>query len=250
MVEKLQVEFLKPFFAAFAGAFFAFLFLRLAEMLKHFYDRKVKHYNALIKLEYKGNGLLDAIGRNQYQIDQIIQSFEAGQKMGAITIPANRPLSFEFDDAVMYDLANIEMINEVLSYSVEVKRFNSDIAGILSVYDLFKTALLQGTLSQEDYLRNYELYVSKFKELRAYLDNFETKTKRLMAMSVVRARKDKPLFTRLITLCMKTRHEKSFEKAVSAQLEQLEKDIEMVTKRSQQQIEEVRKKTEKTEQPT
>jgi hypothetical protein len=243
----MYAEFLKSVFGAFAGAFFAFLFLRLAEGLKSLYDRKCRHHHGLIKLEYQGNMLLDAIGCNEYEIDQIIQSFELGEKTGQITIPANRPVPFQFDEQVLYDLANIEMINEVLSYSVQIKRFNSDIAGIVSLYDLFKTALLQGNLSKENYIRNYAICVSKFKELRAHLAAFETRTKRLVAMAVVRARCDRPILNRLLHLSIRTRHERSFETAVTKHLTQQEKDIQMVRERSRREIERVRSKQGETE---
>ena len=46
MIEQLYADLLKDSFAAFAGAFFAFIFLRLAEALTAIYQRKVKHYQA------------------------------------------------------------------------------------------------------------------------------------------------------------------------------------------------------------
>jgi hypothetical protein len=148
-------------------------------------------------------------------------------------------LPFEFDDRILYDLANLQMINDVLSYTLQIRRFNRDIAGIVSLYDLFKTALLQGTLSTEDYVRNYAMCVSKFKELRAHLDAFETKTKRLVAMSVVRARRDRPFLNRLIPLSIHTRHERSFDRALAQHLVQQEQEILVVRKKSREEIDNI-----------
>ena len=190
---------------------------------------------------------MDAIGCNQYEINQIVGSFQLGQRTGQITIPANRPVPFDFPQDVLYDLANIQMINEVLSYSLQIKRFNNDIEGILALYDLFKTALLQGTLSKENYISNYALCVSKFVELLDHLAAFETRTKKLVATACVRARRDRPILSRLLPLYLRTKHERSFARAVTRQLEQLDKDIEMVKQKSREEIEQVSKKQKKTE---
>lgn len=55
-------------FSAFAGAFFAFLFLRLAEFLSKIYQRQVKHYNSLVILETQLNELGGIIHDNIYLI--------------------------------------------------------------------------------------------------------------------------------------------------------------------------------------
>lgn len=235
----MYAEFFNRAFGAFAGAFFAFLFLRLAEGLKSLYDRKVRHHHGLIKLEYQGNMLLDAIGLNRYEIDQIVASFDAGQVSGDIIFTTNRPVPFDFDAGVMYDLTNLDIINQVLSYRLQINRFNADIDGVLSMSDLFRTSFLEGNLGKENYVRNYAISVSKFKDIRAFLDAFEKTTKRLVATAVVRAQRDKPFLNKLVPFAVRTRHERSFETAVRTQLEQQEKELQATRDRSRHEIQEV-----------
>lgn len=237
MNETTYAEFLKSGVGAFAGAFFAFLFLRLAEWLKSLHDRKVRHYDALLKLEYQGNMLLDAIACNLYDIDQIILSVEESQKTGDIMIPGNRPVPFEFDDGVLYDLANLDMVNEVLYYKCKIKRLNGDIANLVAGQDLFTRALLEGKLTKENYMRDSANCVSKFSLLRAHLSAFEAKTKRLVAESVVRASRDRSFWRRHLSFSIRRQHERSFEATVTKHLAQLDKDIQMVEERSRKEIE-------------
>lgn len=47
--------------AAFFGAYFAFVFSRIAEHLRRIYDRQKKHYDALVRFEHEINNYLTII---------------------------------------------------------------------------------------------------------------------------------------------------------------------------------------------
>jgi len=65
-------------FSAFAGAFFAFLSLRLAEFFTKLYQRQVKHYNSLVLLETQLNENGGIIHDNLYILPNFIRVISSG----------------------------------------------------------------------------------------------------------------------------------------------------------------------------
>src|SRR4051812_269798 len=54
---------------AFAGAFFAFLFVRFGDGLKKVYERKEKHHTSLVRLQHYFNECLSITADNEFIAD-------------------------------------------------------------------------------------------------------------------------------------------------------------------------------------
>lgn len=98
-------------FSAFAGAFFAFLFLRLAEFLSKVYQRQVKHYNSLVILETQLNELGGIIHDNIY----LIPFFRNAITSGNIYFSKLRQLPI--DRSHYENLHDIDLINDLFSFN-------------------------------------------------------------------------------------------------------------------------------------
>jgi uncharacterized protein YjiS (DUF1127 family) len=229
-------EYLFETYAAFAGAFFAYIFLRFAETMGKLYERRTKHYEAIVRLERMASRLLDDIGTDLYEIDQIVSIHDASTKAGQITVTGNRPKPLEYDNTLLYDLHNLDLINEIFSYYRQIERFNSDIIGLAAIYDFFKDAYVQDQTHRDNYLRNFALYVSRLKEVRPHLQQLLDKTKRLSAISILRGQRDRPGLNRLISIFIRRRNEKSFESDLPATLAVVESDMANISAKSRAEI--------------
>lgn len=229
-------EYLLQTYAGFAGAFFAYLFLRLADSLGKLYERRVKHYEAIVRLEHMANRLLDDIGTAQFKIDQIILNHDAASNSGVITVTGNRPKPLEYDYSILYDLHNLDLINEIFSYFRTIERFNVDITGLAAIYDFFKEAYVQDQSHRDNYIRNFALYVARLKEVRLHLVALFERTKRLSAIAVLRGQRDRPGLNRMISALLRKRNEKTFETDIKAALLSVEADLQKVEARSKADI--------------
>ena len=76
---NLLYELLIPGFGAFAGAFFAFIFLKLADFLTRVHERKVRHFNSLVLLETQLNVLLGIIHDSTIAVSFFIKIIKSGK---------------------------------------------------------------------------------------------------------------------------------------------------------------------------
>ncbi|MDD4872077.1 MAG: hypothetical protein PHR77_16085 [Kiritimatiellae bacterium] len=235
-------EYIVETYAAFAGAFCAYIFLRFAESMGKLYERRAKHYEAIVRLEHMANRLLDDIGTDLYEIDQIISNHEAATKAGQITVTGNRPKPLEYDDSILYDLHNLDLINEIFSYYRRIERFNNDITGLAAIYDFFKDAYVQDQAHKDNYLRNFALYVSRLKEVRPHLQHLFEKTKRISAISILRGQRDRPGLNRLLSSFIRKRNERTFESDIPAALAIVESDLAKISARCKAEIVSIKEK--------
>lgn len=140
--------------SAFAGAFFAFLFLRIGEFLSKLYQREVKHYNTLVILQTQLNEIGGIIHDNLY----ILPQFQVVIRSGNIyfnnlhTIPIDRT---HYDN--LYD---IDLKNDLFEYYYKIRKINDDIESATSGYQDIKNAFIQKHIEKPDYsnggsIKNY-----------------------------------------------------------------------------------------------
>ena len=226
------------FFSAFAGAFFAFLFLRLAEFINRKIERRERNHQALVKVELIGNDHLDALGRNIYNIDQMVKQLKIAKSKGLVLISSNRPQPLSIDEKITFGLINIDLINDFFSYNLKIKRCNTDLNGILNLYDFYRDALVQKSISPEIYMSNFERCISYFLKIKKYLIELQEHSKKIIATVRIRYKKDK--------LFIRKHHERNFKYLLEKEVEKINSEIESVRKKSQAEIDKVEEKQRET----
>ena len=196
------------------------------------YERRTKHYEAIVRLERMASRLLDDIGTDLYEIDQIVSIHDASTKAGQITVTGNRPKPLEYDNTLLYDLHNLDLINEIFSYYRQIERFNSIIG--LPRSTTFRCVRPRSD-SQRQLPQKLRIYVSRLKE-RPHLQQLLDKTKRLSAISILRGQRDRPGLNRLISIFIRRRNEKSFESDLPATLAVVESDMANISAKSRAEI--------------
>ncbi len=223
-------------FGAFAGAFFAFLFLRLWDFFSKIYQRQVKHYNALILLETQLNELVGIVNDNAY----VIPFFKNAITSGGIYFSKLRQLPI--DRSHYLTLHDIELINELFSFNCQLRKFNDDIDSLTDGYSDIKNAYIQQHIERQDYLVNAQISADHLITLEAFLANIEDRSLQLMAKVRLMARKDIPFGTKFTRFFIHTSGSKLSIENIAKETSRLQNEIEVTKTQSQKEIEEVIKK--------
>jgi len=231
-MEQLLIE----GFSAFAGAFFAFLFLRLAEFFGKIYQRQVKHYNSLVTLETQLNELGGIIHDNIY----LLPYFRKAILSGHIYFSKLRQLPI--DRSHYGKLYDINFINDLFSFNYQLRKLNDDIDSLASGYTDTKNAYIHHHIQKPDYLINAQLTADHLITLEVFLSEMEKQTVNLMAKVRLMSKKDIPLGTKIMSLLIHTSDTKLKKIEIENEANKLLQEIEETKTKSQKEIEEILKK--------
>lgn len=223
-------------FSAFAGAFFAFLFLRLAEFLSKVYQRQVKHYNSLVILETQLNELGGIIHDNIY----LIPFFRNAITSGNIYFSKLRQLPI--DRSHYENLHDIDLINDLFSFNYQLRKLNDDMDSLADGYADIKNAYIQHHIQKQDYLINAQISAELLTALEAFLGDMESRTVQLMAKVRLMLKKDMPLGTTIARWFIHTSGSSLKKTDIDKEAKKLFKEIEDTKTQSQKEIEEVLRK--------
>jgi hypothetical protein len=223
-------------FSAFAGAFFAFLFLRLAEFLSKVYQRQVKHYNSLVILETQLNELGGIIHDNIY----LIPFFRNAITSGNIYFSKLRQLPI--DRSHYENLHDIDLINDLFSFNYQLRKLNDDMDSLADGYADIKNAYIQHHIQKQDYLINAQISAELLTALEAFLGDMENRTVQLMAKVRLMLKKDVPLGTTIARWFIHTSGSSLKKVDIDKEAEKLLKEIKETKTQSQKEIEEVLEK--------
>jgi hypothetical protein len=223
-------------FSAFAGAFFAFLFLRLAEFFTKLYQREVKHYNSLALLETQLNEIIGIIHDNLYVLPNFMRVIKSGN------IYFNNLHILPIDKSHYDNLYNLDLMNALFSYQYQARKLNDDMTTATLGYTDIKNALIQKNIAKPDYIVNAELMATNLKQIEMFLAELQNETVELLAKVRVQMVYDKPLGTKLQSFFIRSSSKKIKKEEIKKEKEKLLKEIEETKTQSQKQIDEVLKK--------
>lgn len=225
----------------FAGAFFAFLFLRIGEALTKIYERQNKHYNALVTLECLCNRYLNVISNNIFVINDFTTIAKKAFEENKPFIYFNVLHEFSLDEEITLNLSNLDLINDVFSFEMGINKMNNSIGATNRFYGDIKSAFIQKTIDFETYKINVGILVGKLSELKAFLTDLERENKEIIAMARILIR-DKPIFTLLVHMFSKKRYPSDIKDKTLREIKKLDREIEQVKIASQASIDNVLQK--------
>ena len=223
-------------FSAFAGAFFAFLFLRLGEFFSKLYQRQVKHYNSLVILETQLNEIGGIIHDNLYILPNFIRVINSGN------VYYNNLRPIPTDKSHYENLYDLNILNELFTYYYQARKINDDMETASAGYQDIKNALIAKNINPADYIINAKLLATNLKQIEIFLAELENTTVRLLARIRVQMRYDKPLGTKMQSWFFHTSGAKLKQKEIDTEFGKLQKEIEETKTKSQKEIEEILKK--------
>ncbi|PSO42977.1 hypothetical protein BRC19_02895 [Candidatus Saccharibacteria bacterium QS_5_54_17] len=224
---------------AFLGAFFAFLFVRIATLLDRLFARKAKHRDALVSLERLGNEYLNIIARNEFIIDDYIDIAERNLKNQQGFIYFNELHELHIEKDIIKGLGNRELLNDYFSFLASVESMNGSVAATNRFYRDIKNAYISKQIDQETYFKNIERFIEGVKELKAYLRNLEEGNKYLIAKARILLNDERTFYNRLLGRILKKKLTEEQRNRVHDELQQLNSEIETTRKESREETEKI-----------
>lgn len=221
--------------SAFIGAFFSYLFVRAAEVLKAFYDRQVLGYNALVTMERQLLLIINDISNNTYSIDETLKL----RKSNEVPITFTRLVPLAFDISNSHQLLNLSFINELAVFYTDTRKIDLDIESLNSMYSEMRELLFNKTFNNDTYKSNFAGYLDRLALTQKFLVDVEGKAKRLVAICQIMANK-KPPISRLILWV--SRPKTPSEAEINSRLKIINDQIRQGVKENSMEIEEILKK--------
>jgi hypothetical protein len=223
--------------AAFLGALFAFLFMRVAELLSRRRDRWTKHHTALVRIERLSNEQLDILSQSMYQLDGMVTGIDEALRQGGVPFLGNRPVMVPLDRDLELNLANLDLLNDVLEHRRNIAAINVDQEMMSSIVSDLQRAFSDQLVDQQVYAANLTLIRNQhLPDLRKHLEAAAAETKLVVAKCRARLERDRPLGHRVLLWSRRTRYEGDFALAVEEQRASLEEEIKAVHEASDARI--------------
>ena len=219
---------------AFFGAFFAFLFVKFSDWLSSIRKSNTNHFNALVKIERLLNRIVSRLDKNKLLLQDDISALRSS-KMLVFNLHLI-PFSYELTD----ELKNIDFVNDYFAFIVDIETLNGDLNTMVSMYDEIKSSYINKSVSPETYKDNVAFAIMSVSELIKFMEHFQSEATKLLAKARILLKERKRRIF-MIGAPPKRHYGKTFEKYVEEEIAVLEKEIELTKRKSQEEIERIRK---------
>lgn len=237
-----DLEAFRAIVGAFAGAFFAYVFVRFGDALKKVYDRKEANHTALVKLQHYFNDCLNITGDNIFIVDNCVEVFSDARLASAdVPIFMNTYHQYPIDREIVSRLTNIDFLNEIYSLNISLQKMNASLATIDRSYSQLRDALLAKTIDVSTYKGNALQYRQRSLEMKGFLLQLKGDLIRLFATTNI-LMEDRPFLVRVIQSLVRTTHPKDFDRRLPAEQERVSGQIEAFAKASAEKIREAQRK--------
>jgi hypothetical protein len=222
-------------FSAFAGAFFAYLFTRIADFFDRVYKRQLKHYNSLVNLETQLNEIGGIINDDLYIIPDFIRTISSGH------VYFNNLRTLPIDKSHYANLYDLDLINLLFSYNYDLRKINDDLETITRGYDKIESAFTQKNISPSEYVFNCKNLSLNLKLIEIFLTKLQDKTTQLLARVRIESKNDLPLATQLQRFFIKTSGSTITKVELDKEIKKLNKEIDNTKKTSRTEIDNILK---------
>lgn len=151
--------------ASFAGAFFSYMFLRMTDFFVNVYNRKIRHYNAMVGLEYDLVEQFEIVKDLQYSIRAMRKTFSFSDEP---------KISFDHLDEVPYaknlmeELNSTHLINLLHLLQYQFRRINGDVRMVNRSYRILRESFI----SKQIDLHTFKLNISELDKMLSVLDTY------------------------------------------------------------------------------
>lgn len=214
---------------AFLGAYFAFVFLRIADHLRRVYDRQKKHHEALVRFEHELNNYLTVIADNIYLIERFRKT--VNDKKIYWSLPRTLPIYRE----LVIDLANLRIVNELSTLNTTLRKINDDIESVTGAYGEIKNAYIAGRLNQDGFKDYASPIADGLETLKKAFQALQNRIVNILALIRAQAPKDNP--SGRILLYWSVKSSDVSEDKIEGQRKVLLAEMEISRKKSREEIE-------------
>lgn len=227
--------------AAFLGAFLAYIFVRMGDFFKAYSDRTTKNHSALIKLEHTLNGLLTTLDDNIYVIEtfeKFYKNYTENADQTHVFIWANRLHPVTRIDDLIIELLNVDLINELFTLNVHLRKLNESMDTINGAYVESKDALIGEKITSDNYLINVKRIHESLLDIKRFLSGSIEETIQALAAVRVLAKK-RPLMGYLLRSIAGHKYGKAFNAKRTEEILMLRDELRETKSEGQEKINKV-----------
>lgn len=233
-----DLEAFRALVGAFAGAFFAYVFVRFGDAMKKVYDRKEKNHTSLVRLQHNFNDCLNTTNDNLHIANDCIGVFtEAQLTSGNHPIYMNVFHQYQIDRELMIGLTSLDLINEIASLNAGLQKMNNSLATIDRAYGQIRDAFIAKTISESSYLENARRTRDRCIQVRPFLKQTNDDLVRLFAVTSL-LMKNPPFLVRVTLALVRSKYPRGFEVQLKRETAKIKADMEATAKASEQRIRE------------
>ena len=211
---------------AFFGAFFAFIFVIIAECITIFRKGNKNHFNSLIKIERLLNRIYDRLDVN---IQVFGKNLDALKSMKFLIWSSHE---VPFNNELANDLKNIDFINEYFSFSLDIERMKNDFVTIKNMYEENKGLFINEKISLEIYKDNVLFCIREMKKIIKFMKAYQEKANKLLATTRLLQKEKRKNWTFLFGAIPKKHYIKNFDEKIEKEQKTLNKEIDEIRKES------------------
>jgi hypothetical protein len=127
------------------------------------HDRRVKHYNSIVKLQRQMNVMRASLEDNTYALKSVIEA----NKIGLPTL--QRPIQIVMDESHFLDLYDIELINMLNDLYYIVRRINLDSINLTRALDTLADHLFAGKITGPQYKTEVQVFNDDVVKIRKHI---------------------------------------------------------------------------------
>ncbi|MFH0972828.1 MAG: hypothetical protein V1768_02435 [Patescibacteria group bacterium] len=239
-----EADYINNSVGAFMGAFFAFLFIRIGDISTKIYERNKLHHNTLVKIELLFNNYQNIINDNIFIIDKFIEIAEKCISQNQPFVYYNKLHQFPAHKELLLDLRNIDLINEIFTFQIDIDKMNSSMQTATDLYSSMSQALTSGAMNVGAYNVNIKDLIKKYKVLKAYLKALENDNIKIVA--TIRILLEQKTFSNYFISLPAQRYPKNLKEKVDKEIKKVHGEIEVIREQSQKRINEILSNHEKS----
>jgi hypothetical protein len=234
-------EVFRALLGGFAGAFFAFFFLRIGEGLKRLFEKQERNHVALVATEHYLNNCLGITGDNTFIAEDFL-NLVSDKRLASNSAPVflNSFTSYEIDRELLLGLTNIDLVNQLYTLNSSLRKLNDSMRTTDKANDeLRNTFFSKPDTFGESYIANIRGQRDKYNELRSFL--MQARDDIIDAIASTRVLlKSAPFFVWLLRLLTRRKYSQAFKRRFPAELEALKREVEEVGRASEERIKAVK----------
>lgn len=238
IIDDKIFEIVKLLLSAFAGAFFAFLFLRFADRGKEKRAKRKDNIKALSRIQLICNENYNFLNDSVYSIEQILRVFKEARERNQSPFSENRIDKITNDKNILLDLLNNDFVNDYFSYTVMIEKHNNDVDSINHFHESMKMARLTGQISPENYMANMARFEDNIKIFKKFCYDSMKTTTEIIAKCRVLLKSETTLFRKIFPKDQQG-YDKKFMKKYEVELVLLKTEMEQITSSARDKIEKI-----------
>lgn len=233
-----DIETFRVIIGAFAGAFFAYLFVRFVDAMNKIYDRKEKNHTSIVRLQHYFNDCLNTTSDNLFIANNCIDVFSETNLNSGYPVYMNVFHEYPINTELVINLTNIDFLNEVYSLNVSLKKLNSSLASVDRAYGQVRDGFVSKTIDVQSYLENARRTRERCKELIAFLTQQQFDLVKLFATTNLLL-KNPPFLTRVMLILVRNNYPKDFNPTLDVEIKRVQAEIEGIAKADEERIRKV-----------